>query len=149
MAEIKIRDVPDSLVEWIDCRAKREGLSRNQYLLKALEEYAELHDEKLHEMLPKIVESQVRSELKRFEEKVTESFNMILISMLRLNKTNEKLNSFLFPELENLRIDGMDIEQLLAIINSESGLNDDDFIEEIIKNDSEMFGNHNDSAVEF
>ncbi|MDY7100662.1 MAG: ribbon-helix-helix protein, CopG family [Actinomycetota bacterium] len=37
MADILIRDVPDEVVAAIDARAKRVGLSRTEYLRRALE----------------------------------------------------------------------------------------------------------------
>jgi plasmid stability protein len=36
MADILIRDVPDEVVTAIDARAKRQGLSRTEYLRRAL-----------------------------------------------------------------------------------------------------------------
>jgi hypothetical protein len=83
-------------------------------------------------MLPKIVECEVKDELKRFEESIRETMNLFLITLLKMSKTNEKLNTFLFPELEKLNIDGLDCEQLLAIINAETELNEDEFLQKIV-----------------
>ncbi|SDA31107.1 hypothetical protein SAMN02910447_03338 [Ruminococcus sp. YE71] len=57
--------------------------------------------------------------------------NLILICAVRMTKTNEKLNDFLFPQLENLSVDGMDSKQLFAILSSENDFSDDE-IEKII-----------------
>ncbi|MET9709930.1 type II toxin-antitoxin system VapB family antitoxin [Nocardiopsis alba] len=40
MADILIRDVPDSVLRAIDADAKRQGLSRSEYLRRSLERTA-------------------------------------------------------------------------------------------------------------
>lgn len=139
MPNFTVRDVPIDVIEKLDNIAKRKKISRNQLIIRALELYADCQDEKLHKMLPLMVECEVKDELRHFQECTKETMNLIMSACLRIAKTNEKLNSFLFPELEKLKIDGMDCEQLLAIINSENEFNDDDFFENLIENETIVF----------
>jgi hypothetical protein len=132
MADIYLRGISDKTIENLDEIAEKKHVSRNKLIADILENYADCQDENLHKMLPKIVECEVKDELKRFEESIRETMNLFLITLLKMSKTNEKLNTFLFPELEKLNIDGLDCEQLLAIINAETELNEDEFLQKIV-----------------
>lgn len=135
MGTLYIRSFSDDLLVRIDELAERKGLSRSQYVTDILATFVSLQDDSLHKLLPVIVRSEVKEELKSFEISLKDTMNLLLITTLRLQKTNEKLNGFLFPELEKLEIDGMNSEQILAIINSETRENDDEFMQEIIEKD--------------
>ena len=130
MDSLIIRNIPDETVKRIEEIASERNISRNQLLLEIIINYADLQNKNLHKMLPLIVQSEVNEELRKFESSIKDNLNMLLIATLRLQKTNEKLNSFLFPQLEELNINGLNIEQILAIINSEMEESDDDIIEE-------------------
>ena len=130
MDSLIIRNIPDETVKRIEEIASERNISRNQLLLEIIINYADLQNKNLHKMLPLIVQSEVKEELRKFESSIKDNLNMLLIATLRLQKTNEKLNSFLFPQLEELNINGLNIEQILAIINSEMEESDDDIIEE-------------------
>lgn len=138
MSTLYIRNVPDDLLNDLDNIAERMGKTRNQLVVEALNLYAATQDEKLHKMLPMIVRSEIKEEVKRFESSIKDTLNMLLIAALRVSKTNEKLNNFLFPELEKLNIDGMNSEEILAIINSDPDQNDEKIIAEMLKNDEDF-----------
>jgi hypothetical protein len=132
MQNILLRNLPDETLSELDKLCEKRKVSRNQLISDILELYIRCQDENLHKLLPKIVECEVKDELKKFEESTRETMNLFLVTLLKMAKTNEKLNTFLFPELENLNIDGMNCEQILSIINSETELNDDDFLQKIV-----------------
>lgn len=130
MNTLYIRNVSDETMQKIDEIAAERKLTRNQLVLEIVNDYVDLQNKNLHKLLPLIVQSEVKEELRKFESSIKDNLNMLLIATLRLQKTNEKLNSFLFPQLEELNINGLNIEQILAIINSEMEESDDDIIEE-------------------
>ncbi len=130
MNTLYIRNVSDETMQKIDEIAAERKLTRNQLVLEIVNDYVVLQNKNLHKLLPLIVQSEVKEELRKFESSIKDNLNMLLIATLRLQKTNEKLNSFLFPQLEELNINGLNIEQILAIINSEMEESDDDIIEE-------------------
>lgn len=135
MNTIYIRSVPDELLEKIDGLAKKKNVSRNQLVLDILTTYVDMQDEKLHKLLPPIVQSEIKEELKRYENSIKDALNILLAAALKLSKSNDKLNSFLFPELEKLNIDGMTAPQILAIINSYPRENDEEFAEDFLLNE--------------
>lgn len=120
MADLKVRNVPDSVISQLDALAFKKKTSRNQIILDALTAYSTAQDENFCSLLPKIIESETKEELKYFEKIITDSIEMILACCLKLNKSSDRLNDFLFPELEKITVEGMDSEQILAIISGES-----------------------------
>lgn len=130
---IYIRDVPDEIIEEIDRISSKKGMSRNQLCNEILKIYLDCQREGVHKMLPEVIHSVVRSEIKDMRSEVRSMMNLILICAVRMIKTNEKLNDFLFPQLENLSINGMDSEQLFAILASEDDFSDDE-VAKIIQN---------------
>ncbi len=130
---IYIRDVPDEIIEEIDRISSKKGMSRNQLCNEILKIYLDCQREGVHKMLPEVIHSVVRSEIKDMRSEVRSMMNLILICAVRMTKTNEKLNDFLFPQLENLSINGMSSEQLFAILSSEDDISDEEAAE-IIQN---------------
>ncbi|WP_139182283.1 hypothetical protein [Ruminococcus sp. YE78] len=128
---IYIRDVSDETLRQIDELSYKRGMSRNQLCNEILKVYLDCQREGMHKMLPDVVQSVLRSEIKDMRSEVRSMMNLILICAVRMTKTNEKLNDFLFPQLENLSVDGMDSKQLFAILSSENDFSDDE-IEKII-----------------
>ncbi len=128
---IYIRNVADETVRQLDELARKRGTSRNKLCNEILKTYLDCQREGMHKMLHEVVQAVVRSEIKDMRSEVSSMMNLILICALRMTKTNEKLNDFLFPQLENLSVDGMDSEQLFAILSSENDYSDDE-IEKII-----------------
>lgn len=130
---IYIRDVPDEIIEEIDRISSKKGMSRNQLCNEILKIYLDCQRDGVHKMLPEVIHSVVRSEIKDMRSEVRSMMNLILICAVRMTKTNEKLNDFLFPQLENLSINGMSSEQLFAILSSEDDISDEEAAE-IIQN---------------
>ena len=146
MGRLEVRNIPDELLKRLDEIAESKGMSRSELVIVSLQIYADCQDKKLHKMLPAIVESEVKEELRRFEYRLSDTLTILLKSALNLEKTTEKLNYHLFPELKNLDIDSMSIEQILAIINAENADKPDDFDEDFtVENDDIIM----DSDIDF
>lgn len=135
MNTIYIRGISDDLLQDIDRLADKKKLSRNQLVLEILTDYMTLQDENLHKLLPKIVHGEVKEEIKTLTYSVKRSSNLIAIIMLRLARIADKFEHFFFPELEKIRIDDMNAEQILSIINTEYPNKEDENIEEFLDDD--------------
>ena len=109
MGRLDVRNIPDELLRRLDGIAESKGMSRSELVIDSLQIYADCQDKKLHKMLPAIVESEVKEEIRRFEYRLSDTLTILLKSALNLEKTTEKLNYYLFPELKNLDIDSMSI----------------------------------------
>ncbi|MCB6616918.1 hypothetical protein [Ruminococcus sp. 210702-SL.1.03] len=132
MPTLYLRDIPQKHIDRLDEIAAAEKMSRNQLCAEIIEKYISSKDDFVQQILPEIVGSYIRTELKSFETDIKRALDLILICSLRLSKTNEKLNEFLFPELEDLSIGSLKAEEIIAILNSEKDISDEE-MEKIIR----------------
>lgn len=132
MPTLYLRDIPQKHIDRLDEIAAAEKMSRNQLCAEIIEKYISSKDDFVQQILPEIVGSYIRTELKSFETDIKRALDLILICSLRLSKTNEKLNEFLFPELEDLSIGSLKTEEIIAILNSEKEISDEE-MEKIIR----------------
>ncbi len=132
MPTLYLRDIPQKHIDRLDEIAATEKKSRNQLCSEIIEKYISSKDDFVQQILPEIVGSYIRTELKSFETDIKRALDLILICSLRLSKTNEKLNEFLFPELEDLSIGSLKTEEIIAILNSEKEISDEE-MEKIIR----------------
>lgn len=132
MPTLYLRDIPQKHIDRVDEIAAAEKMSRNQLCAEIIEKYISSKDDFVQQILPEIVGSYIRTELKSFETDIKRALDLILICSLRLSKTNEKLNEFLFPELEDLSIGSLKAEEIIAILNSEKDISDEE-MEKIIR----------------
>lgn len=132
MPTLYLRDIPQKHIDRLDEIAAAEKKSRNQLCSEIIEKYISSKDDFVQQILPEIVGSYIRTELKSFEIDIKRALDLILICSLRLSKTNEKLNEFLFPELEDLSIGSLKTEEIIAILNSEKEISDEE-MEKIIR----------------
>ena len=139
MPTLYLRDIPQKHIDRLDEIAAAEKMSRNQLCAEIIEKYISSKDDFVQQILPEIVGSYIRTELKSFETDIKRALDLILICSLRLSKTNEKLNEFLFPEFEDLSIGSLKTEEIIAILNSEKEISDEE-MEKIIR---PLFGEKN------
>lgn len=132
MPTLYLRDIPQKHIDRLDEIAAAEKMSRNQLCAEIIEKYISSKDDFVQQILPEIVGLYIRTELKSFETDIKRALDLILICSLRLSKTNEKLNEFLFPELEDLSIGSLKAEEIIAILNSEKDISDEE-MEKIIR----------------
>lgn len=132
MPTLYLRDIPQKHIDRLDEIAAAEKMSRNQLCAEIIEKYISSKDDFVQQILPEIVGSYIRTELKSFETDIKRALDLILICSLRLSKTNEKLNEFLFSELEDLSIGSLKTEEIIAILNSEKEISDEE-MEKIIR----------------
>lgn len=132
MPTLYLRDIPQKHIDRLDEIAAAEKMSRNQLCAEIIEKYISSKDDFVQQILPEIVGSYIRTELKSFETDIKRALDLILICSLRLSKTNGKLNEFLFPELEDLSIGSLKTEEIIAILNSEKEISDEE-MEKIIR----------------
>ena len=132
MPTLYLRDIPQKHIDRLDEIAAAEKMSRNQLCAEIIEKYISSKDDFVQQILPEIVGSYIRTELKSFETDIKRALDLILICSLRLSKTNEKLNEFLFPEFEDLSIGSLKTEEIIAILNSEKEISDEE-MEKIIR----------------
>ena len=132
MPTLYLRDIPQKHIDRLDEIAAAEKMSRNQLCAEIIEKYISSKDDFVQQILPEIVGSYIRTELKSFETDIKRALDLILICSFRLSKTNEKLNEFLFPELEDLSIGSLKAEEIIAILNSEKDISDEE-MEKIIR----------------
>lgn len=132
MPTLYLRDIPQKHIDRLDEIAAAEKMSRNQLCAEIIEKYISSKDDFVQQILLEIVGSYIRTELKSFETDIKRALDLILICSLRLSKTNEKLNEFLFPELEDLSIGSLKTEEIIAILNSEKEISDEE-MEKIIR----------------
>ena len=132
MPTLYLRDIPQKHIDRLDEIAAAEKMSRNQLCAEIIEKYISSKDDFVQQILPEIVGSYIRTELKSFETDIKRALDLSLICSLRLSKTNEKLNEFLFPELEDLSIGSLKAEEIIAILNSEKDISDEE-MEKIIR----------------
>ncbi|ADU23713.1 hypothetical protein [Ruminococcus albus] len=117
--DIHIRGLSDKTLNELDnIMIKRGIVSRNDMICKIIEEYVACNNDEMVEFLPKIVRSLCRDEIKNTSANSSELITDVYRTMLRLIRITQKLENFLYPELDKIDANDLNSKQLLAIINA-------------------------------
>ena len=117
--DIHIRGLSDKTLNELDnIMIKRGIVSRNDMICKIIEEYVACNNDEMVEYLPKIVRSLCETEIKNTSANSTEDLTDVYITLLILIRITQKLENFLYPELDKNDVNDMNSKQLLAIIES-------------------------------
>ncbi|SFD09747.1 hypothetical protein [Ruminococcus albus] len=117
--DIHIRGLSDKTLNELDnIMIKRGIVSRNDMICKIIEEYVACNNDEMVEYLPKIVRSLCETEIKNTSANSTEVLTDVYRTLLRLIRITQKLENFLYPELDKNDVNDLNSKQLLAIIES-------------------------------
>ena len=117
--DIHIRGLSDKTLNELDnIMIKRGIVSRNDMICKIIEEYVARNNDEMVEYLPKIVRSLCETEIKNTSANSTEVLTDVYRTLLRLIRITQKLENFLYPELDKNDVNDLNSKQLLAIIES-------------------------------
>lgn len=117
--DIIIRGLNDNTITQLDLIAsKRNCSSRNELLCKIINEYVACNNDDMVEYLPKIVRSLCETEINNTSANSTEVLTDVYRTLLRLIRITQKLENFLYPELDKNDVNDLNSKQLLAIINA-------------------------------
>ncbi len=117
--DIIVRGLSDDTIIQLDKIAnKRNCSSRNELLCLIINEYVACNNDEMVEFLPKIVRSLCHEEIKNTSANSSEIITDVYRTMLRLIRITQKLENFLYPELDKIDANDLNSKQLLAIINA-------------------------------
>lgn len=117
--DIHIRGLSDKTLNELDnIMIKRGIVSRNDMICKIIEEYVACNNDEMVEYLPKIVRFLCETEIKNTSANSTEVLTDVYRTLLRLIRITQKLENFLYPELDKNDVNDLNSKQLLAIIES-------------------------------
>ena len=117
--ELHIRGLSDKTLNELDNIMERRGISsRNDMICNIIEEYVVCNNDEIVEFLPKIVRSLCHEEIKKTSANSSEIITDVYRTMLRLIRITQKLENFLYPELDKIDANDLNSKQLLAIINA-------------------------------
>ena len=116
-----LRGLSDRTLTALDKIAKDYGCTRNELICNVLEKYVADKDNFILNNLPSVVRSMAEQELRRISGSSDELIRDIYQVLLRLVRTSQVLENFLYPELSKIDTGALDTKDLLAILDSIDG----------------------------
>lgn len=105
-----------NLVNKIDEIATEKGLSRNKLVNEIVEKYVEVGEGFVSDILPDVVRSIVKDEIKKLDDTSTEVIKDMYVTIIKLRKITETLETFLLPEYNEVDYDTLKTDELLTLI---------------------------------
>ena len=120
-----VRNIKETTLQRLDEIYAEKGYSScNDLICDILDQYVADSDHFIINNLPPIVCSMVSQEINKATATSDEVIRDIYQVLLHLVRATQKLENFLFPELSKIETDELETEQLLAILDSIDGTND-------------------------
>lgn len=104
------------LMSKVDKIAAEKGMSRNKLVNKIIEKYVEASDSFVSDILPDVVRSIVNDEIKKLDDTSTEVIKDMYVTIIKLRKITETLETFLLPEYNEVDYDTLKTNELLTLI---------------------------------
>lgn len=106
----------NDLMSKVDKIAAEKGMSRNKLVNKIIEKYVEESDSFVSDILPDVVRSIVNDEIKKLDDTSTEVIKDMYVTIIKLRKITETLETFLLPEYNEVDYDTLKTNELLTLI---------------------------------
>ena len=106
----------NDLMSKVDKIAAEKGMSRNKLVNKIIEKYVEASDSFVSDILPDVVRSIVNDEIKKLDDTSTEVIKDMYVTIIKLRKITETLETFLLPENNEVDYDTLKTNELLTLI---------------------------------
>lgn len=106
----------NDLMSKVDKIAAEKGMSRNKLVNKIIEKYVEASDSFVSDILPDVVRSIVNDEIKKLDDTSTEVIKDMYVTIIKLRKITETLETFLLPEYNEVDYDTLKTNELLTLI---------------------------------
>ena len=106
----------NDLMSKVDKFAAEKGMSRNKLVNKIIEKYVEASDSFVSDILPDVVRSIVNDEIKKLDDTSTEVIKDMYVTIIKLRKITETLETFLLPEYNEVDYDTLKTNELLTLI---------------------------------
>ena len=103
------------LMSKVDKIAAEKEMSRNKLVNKIIEKYVEASDSFVSDILPDVVRSIVKDEIKKLDDTSTEVIKDMYVTIIKLKKT-ETLETFMLPEYNEVDYDTLKTNELLTLI---------------------------------
>lgn len=104
------------LMSKVDKIAAEKEMSRNKLVNKIIEKYVEASDSFVSDILPDVVRSIVKDEIKKLDDTSTEVINDMYVTIIKLRKITETLETFMLPEYNEVDYDTLKTNELLTLI---------------------------------
>ncbi len=111
-----MRFTDKTMLEKLDKEAELNKVSRTQFIIDVLQKYLSAKDNFVASCLPLIVHSMVKSEIDELMRTEKDIIKDIYITILKLRRVTEKIDTFLAPEFEKIEYDEMKINEILHLI---------------------------------
>ena len=106
----------NDLMSKVDKIAAEKGMSRNKLVNKIIEKYVEASDSFVSDILPDVVRNIVNDEIKKLDDTSTEVIKDMYVTIIKLRKITETLETFLLPEYNEVDYDTLKTNELLTLI---------------------------------
>ena len=104
------------LMSNVDKIAAEKEMSRNKLVNKIIEKYVEASDSFVSDILPDVVRSIVKDEIKKLDDTSTEVIKDMYVTIIKLRKITETLETFMLPEYNEVDYDTLKTNELLTLI---------------------------------
>ena len=104
------------LMSKVDKIAAEKEMSRNKLVNKIIEKYVEASDSFVSDILPDVVRSIVKDEIKKLDDTSTEVIKDMYVTIIKLRKITETLETFMLPEYNEVDYDTLKTNELLTLI---------------------------------
>ena len=104
------------LMSKVDIIAAEKEMSRNKLVNKIIEKYVEASDSFVSDILPDVVRSIVKDEIKKLDDTSTEVIKDMYVTIIKLRKITETLEIFMLPEYNEVDYDTLKTNELLTLI---------------------------------
>jgi len=111
-----VRFNDDKILKELDEIAEKQKIKRNQLVINILQIFISAKDNFVASCLPLIVHSMVKSEIDELMRTEKDIIKDIYITILKLRRVTEKIDTFLAPEFEKIEYDEMKINEILHLI---------------------------------
>ena len=113
MSDIRLSS---DLMSKVDKIAAEKEMSRNKLVNKIIEKYVEASDSFVSDILPDVVRSIVKDEIKKLDDTSTEVIKDMYVTIIKLRKITETLETFMLPEYNEVDYDTLKTNELLTLI---------------------------------
>ena len=104
------------LMSKVDKIAAEKEMSRNKLVNKIIEKYVEASDSFVSDILPDVVRSIVKDEIKKLDDTSTEVIKDMYVTIIKLSKITETLETFMLQEYNEVDYDTLKTNELLTLI---------------------------------
>lgn len=104
------------LMSKVDKIAAEKEMSRNKLVNKIIEKYVEASDSFVSDILPDVVRSIVKDEIKKLDDTSTEVIKDMYVTIIKLRKITETLETFMLQEYNEVDYDTLKTNELLTLI---------------------------------